>query len=83
MFTVLQPENATDVTDVDFSKCGANYCPQEAASEANSSSETNFEISSTQRDTLFGIYLVINFNILMPIKYLVTYNCYKQIIYKI
>jgi hypothetical protein len=25
---VLQPENANDVTDVDFSKCGVNYCPQ-------------------------------------------------------
>ena len=33
--TVLQPENATDVSDVDFSKCGANYCPQYEEDSSN------------------------------------------------
>ena len=60
IFAVLHNDNATQVLDGDYSKCGANYCPQYEVKNSNTStSDANFEIADSKRYLLFSIYLVL------------------------
>ena len=60
IFAVLHNDNATQVLDDDYSKCGANYCPQYEVKNSNTStSDANFEIADSKRYLLFSIYLVL------------------------
>jgi hypothetical protein len=60
--SVLHRDNVTEVLNGDYSKCGANYCPQYEVGNSNSSTtDANFEIADSKRYLLFSIYLVLAF----------------------